>query len=109
MDDKTLREICEETGISRRAIQGYEEMGLVSATRKNERGYLLYNAEMEERIRQIKLFQEMRFSVKEIKDIIDAPKQELVSALENQIEKMKNEVEHIEKLIEVAEKIINQF
>ena len=41
MEDKTLHEVCEAFGVSRRAIQGYEKAGLVSASGKNERGYLL--------------------------------------------------------------------
>ena len=28
---KTLREICDELNVSRRAVQGYEKMGLVAA------------------------------------------------------------------------------
>ena len=57
----TLREVCENVGVSRRAVQGYEQAGLVTPTGKNKRGYLLYSAEEQEKIRQIKFFQEMGF------------------------------------------------
>lgn len=43
MDELTLRQVCSVVNVSRRAVQGYEKMGLVSATNKNERGYLLYD------------------------------------------------------------------
>lgn len=39
---KTLQEIHNTLGITRRAIQGYEEIGLVKDTDKNKYGYLLY-------------------------------------------------------------------
>ena len=42
MANLTLQEVCKFTGVSRRAIQGYEKAGLVSATERNERGHLLY-------------------------------------------------------------------
>lgn len=50
---KTLKEVCTELGVSRRAIQGYEAVGLVKATRKNKYGYLLYNQYAQERIERI--------------------------------------------------------
>ncbi|MBQ4536538.1 MAG: hypothetical protein II994_02835 [Lachnospiraceae bacterium] len=36
---------------------------MVAASGKNERGYLLYDADSRERIKQIKLFQELGFKV----------------------------------------------
>lgn len=102
----TLREICDTLAVSRRAVQGYEKAGLVSATGKNERGYLLYDANARERIEQIKLFQQLGFSIKEIKDIIDAPNNVLKSALEEQVESLKEDSENIELLIEKAYSLI---
>ncbi len=98
----TLREVCESLSVSRRAVQGYEKAGLVSATGKNERGHLLYDRDARERIKQIKLFQELGFSVKEIRDIIDAPSHVLKMALENQVEKLKEDALHMAVLIDQA-------
>ena len=97
--DMTLREVCETLAVSRRAIQGYEKAGLVSASGKNERGYLLYDLASLERIREIKLFQQLGFTIKEIRDIIDAPKHILKSALEERLEELKKESIHTEILI----------
>lgn len=47
---KTLKEICSELGVSRRAVQGYDAAGLVKATNKNKYGHLLYNRRAQERI-----------------------------------------------------------
>lgn len=62
-----LREICELTGVTRRAVQGYEKEGLVKPSSKNKQGYLLYDQEAVVRIKEIKLFQERGFTLKEIK------------------------------------------
>ena len=55
MDGMTLREICEALEVSRRAVQGYEKAGLVSATDRNKYGHLLYDEAAMLRIEQIKL------------------------------------------------------
>lgn len=106
MSEMTLRELCDTYGISRRAIQGYEKAGLVSATGKNTRGYLLYDELSQERIKRIKLFQKMGFSIKEICEIIDAPNQILKSALEKRIEKLKEDCEQKHEMIRIANELI---
>lgn len=102
MENVTLREVCESLSVSRRAVQGYEKAGLVAASGKNERGYLLYDADSRERIKQIKLFQELGFTVREITDIIDAPTPVLKVALEKQVEKLEEDALHMEDLIATA-------
>ncbi|MDE6435527.1 MAG: MerR family transcriptional regulator [Lachnospiraceae bacterium] len=97
--DMTLREIYSAFGISRRTIQGYEKAGLISVSGKNERGHLLYNENAQERIKKIRLFQQMGFTIKEIKDIIDAPKDVQKPALEKQREKLKEETKDTELII----------
>lgn len=99
MNSMTRREVCDATSVSRRALQGYEKAGLVSAYDTNERGYLLYDEEAKKRIEQIKLFQEFGFTIKEIGEIIDAPAEILKSALEDKICNMYKESKKIETLI----------
>ncbi len=109
MEHLTLREVCEVTKVSRRAIQGYEHAGLVTATARNERGYLLYDEKSCKKIQKIKLFQDLGFSVKEITEIIDAPKDELKDALVLKISILQEKGERIEVLIKKAKKLINQL
>lgn len=109
MKDMTLREVCDTITVSRRAVQGYEKAGLVSASGRNERGHLLYDASSRERIRQIKLFQQLGFSIKEIKDIIDAPNHVIKAALEERIERLKEKSGHIDTLIEQAYEFIEKL
>lgn len=79
MTDKvmTLHELCDAYGISRRTVQGYEKHGLVKATGRNMRGYLLYDPQMQAEIRKVRQFQNFGFQVKEIKTLIVLPKAEL--------------------------------
>ena len=84
-----LREICETLEVSRRAVQGYEKAGLVSATSRNKYGHLLYDETARLRIAQIKFYQQLGFSIKEITAIIDAPSDVLKAALEQQVQKLR--------------------
>ena len=79
-----LREICETLDISRRALQGYEKAGLVSATGRNKYGHLLYDETAKLRIEKIKFYQQLGFSLKEISSLIDAPNIVVKEALEKQ-------------------------
>ena len=40
--EQTLRQVCTGLKLSRRAVQGYEQAGLVAPSGKNKYGYLLY-------------------------------------------------------------------
>lgn len=106
MSDKTLREVCDLLGVTRRAVQGYEKEGLVSATSKNKYGYLLYDEKTQNRIARIKLYQQLGFKVKEIKELIDAPSSVVKEALEKQVECLKEERVKIENLIKKAYELI---
>ena len=105
----TLREICIAANVSRRAVQGYEKAGLVKPSGKTERGYLIYDEKSQERIRQIKLYQELGFQIKEIKEIIDAPNDIVKGALVIQVKKLREQGENIEVLIGKAQELIEKL
>lgn len=107
--DMTIREIAENFGISRRAIQGYEKAGLVCQTGKNERGHLLYDEKAQMRIRKIRSFQQMGFSICEIIGMIDAPNNILKPLLEQQLVKLELQKEDIEALIHKMKALIDQM
>ena len=105
----TLREICETLGVSRRTLQGYEKAGLVVATGRNKYGHLLYDEKARKRIAEIKFYQQLGFSIKEISDIIDASNVVVKNALERQVQKLVEEKNQIDYLIERANQIITKL
>lgn len=109
MDELTLREVCKVVNVSRRAIQGYEKAGLVSATNKNERGYLLYDENARERIKKVKLFQDMGFSVREIKKIIDGPDEVLKAALKERLKDLQLEQKKTKEMIDIVQDMIDKL
>lgn len=106
---KKLKEVCHEAGVSRRVVQGYENAGLVRATAKNKYGHLLYDELEEERIKRIKLFQDMGLSLKEIAAVIDASDEVLKPVLETQIKKLRESIERNMKLIHTANELIREI
>ena len=109
MSEKTLREVCNAVGVTRRAVQGYERAGLVSATCRNERGYLLYDEEALEKIKKIKLFHEMGFTIRENCELDHAPNHVLKVALEIRVEKLRMEHGRVNEMIGVVEEMIRQL
>ena len=109
MTEMTLREVCLSIGVTRRAIQGYEQAKLVSATRRTPSGYLLYDDFARTRIKEIKLYQDMGFSLKEIQQIIDAPAEVKKPALIHRKNMLHDDIEHFNKMITFIEQMIDKL
>lgn len=109
MRDMTLHEICDAFDVSRRAVQGYEKAGLVAPTGRNERSYLLYNEKAQERIKTIRMYQQMGFTIKEIAVIIDAPDDILKHALKAQIIKLTENRDKLEMTIRKMQTMIKEL
>lgn len=107
MREMTLREVCKAAGVTRRAVQGYEKIGIVKAAGKNKYGYLLYDEVMIERIRMIRQYQDFGFSVKEIKALLEASDEMYLKMMTEQVAFMKERYQELEKNIERAENLIN--
>ena len=106
MEGKTLREIYDSTGVTRRAVQVYEKAGLVTASGKNKYGHLLYDYESEKRIREIQFYQKAGFSLKEIAFIMDAPDETKKEALQKQLVIMEARFAEIQEIIDRLNQVI---
>ena len=98
----TIHEVSELTGVSIRALQHYDKIGLLRPRRSIENGYRLYSDDDLARLQQILLFRELEFPLKNIKNIIDSPDFDQSRALQQQIELLELKREHIDNLIELA-------
>lgn len=98
----TVHEVSKLTGVSIRALQYYDEIGLLPPAQYTEAGYRLYDNAALERLQQILLFRELEFPLKEIKRILESPAFDRSKALEQQIELLTLKREHIDNLIRMA-------
>lgn len=101
-----LHQVCAELNISRRTIQGYEKEGLVSPSGKNKYGHLLYGEAERERIRLVQFYQQVGFSLKEIKALMEAPVPIRKAALERKEGELESECLRLQELIRQVKEYI---
>lgn len=99
MDDLLLREICKLSGVSRRAIQGYEKAGLVAPSGKNKMGHLLYDKLTLERVKTVKQYQLCGFSVKEIQALETLSKDEKIQLFKQKLEALEKDIKELNSAI----------
>lgn len=102
---KTVKEVSRLTGVSVRTLHHYDAIGLLKPTRVTEAGYRLYDDAALGRLQAILLLRELQFPLKEIKEILDAPDFDPVSALEDQIRLLELQRRHLDDLIAHARQI----
>ena len=102
MELLTLKELCESVGVSRRSIQCYENAGLMMPTDKNKYGHLLYDINTMQKAEKIRFMQELGFKLKDIKEIIDAPKDVMKEALKRRLKELKEETARLVQIIKEA-------
>ena len=105
---RTVNDVSRLTGVSIRALQYYDRIGLLKPAEYTASGYRLYDDTSLERLQQILLFRELEFSLQEIKKILDAPGFDKNKALDRQIELLGLKKDHLEKLICFARGIKEQ-
>lgn len=101
----TVHEVSRLTGVSVRALQYYDKIGLLPPAGYTDAGYRLYDDTALERLQQILFFKELEFPLKDIKKIMENPDYDRSKALKQQIEFLLLKKEHIENLIDLARKI----
>ena len=104
--DQTLRQVCAELGLSRRAVQGYEKEGLVTPSGKNKYGHLLYGEPERERIRLIRFYQQLGFTLKEIKGLVDAAGPVKKAAIQAKVAELEAEHTRLREVIRQAKEYI---
>ena len=106
--EKLLREVCTEFNVKRRAVQGYEKAGLVSATGHTNRGYLLYDETAQKRIADIRMYQDFGFSIKEIVILMEASEEVYLRMMKERLQGMYVQRDRLTDQIKNAESLIGQ-
>lgn len=99
---KTVNEVSKLSGVSIRTLHHYDKIGILKPAQITEAGYRLYNEENLERLQSILIFRELKFSLKEIKEILESSVYDRSKILDQQIELLKLQKEHLENLIDYA-------
>ena len=101
--------MCELLNISRRSIQCYEKAGLMTPTTKNKYGHLLYDESAFHRAEMIRFLQQLRFKLREVKEIIDAPDDVIKEALEKRVDELEHEKVKMDQIMQEARDYIEKL
>ena len=103
---RTLKEVCEMLEISRRAVQGYEKLGLIQPSARNKYGHLLYDEKAVRRIAGIRYCQKLGLELKDILEMTAEDSKEQCRELENRLMNLQKRKREISYLLEKTKEMI---
>ena len=81
---KSISQVAKLTGVSIRTLQYYDEIDLLKPSKLTTSGYRMYDDDALQTLQQILFFKELEFPLKEIKQILEKPYFDRVSAFKKQ-------------------------
>ncbi|MCP4139181.1 MAG: MerR family transcriptional regulator [Chloroflexi bacterium] len=102
----SVKELSTLAGVSVRTLHYYDQIDLLSPARIAQNGYRQYDDAGLMRLQQILFYKELDFKLKDIKELLDAPGFEQVSALENHWDALLARLARTERLIKTVEDTI---
>ena len=85
----TVSQLAKLSGVSPRTLRYYDQIGLLKPDRINSPGYRIYGKEQVDMLQQIIFYRELDVSIEEIKNIVQQPGFDQVTALENHFQNLK--------------------
>lgn len=107
MNKYTVKQLAQLAGISIRTLHYYDEIGLLKPTYVKANGYRYYEEKELIKLQQILFFRELEFSLERIKQIMESPEFDSVSALSDQKKLLELKRKRIEGLLKTIEKTIH--
>lgn len=104
---KSVNEVCKLSGVSRRTLQYYDEIGLLPPSAVKESGYRQYDDESLRRLWSILFYKELGLSLKDIRLILDNPKEKEKELLWEHKQVLLEKQSQIEKMIHSVDRILN--
>ena len=100
---KSISQVAKLTGVSIRTLQYYDEIGLLKPSKLTAAGYRMYDDNALQTLQQILFFKELEFPLKEIKQILEKPYFDRVSAFKKQKELLLLKRDRLDRLIQLLE------
>ncbi len=103
---KKIKEVIEISGLSRRTIQYYDDIGLLENRRSSE-NYRLYDDEDLQRIWEIILYKKMGFHLDEIIRLLSEDENNISIMLERKAVSIGQKISELRKTLDFVEKVID--
>lgn len=102
---KSVSQVARLTGVSIRTLQYYDEIGLLKPSKLTSAGYRLYDDDALQTLQQILFFKELGFPLREIKQILEKPDFNRISAFKQQKELFLLKRNRLDRLIRLLERL----
>ncbi len=106
MSTYTIKQIADLAGVSRRTLHFYDEKGLLTPSSIGSNGYRYYDEDSLLRLQQILFYREIGLELQQIKEILDFPEFDLVTALQAHRQTLRDKIERLQTLIRTIDTTI---
>jgi DNA-binding transcriptional MerR regulator len=98
-------ELARQTGLSVRALHLYDEIGLLSPSRRTDSGHRLYTTGDLVRLQRIKSLQHLGFTLREVRECLDRPEFPLQRVIQLHRSQLKERIELERRLCDLLERV----
>ena len=105
MSEMTIGQLARQTGLTVRTLLHYDQIGLLSPSRRSATGYRLYGPEETTRLTQILLLRRLRLPLMDILEVLGRPEGSLRETIRGQIAHLKERIELQSRLLRRLEEI----
>lgn len=102
----TVKQLSTLAGVSARTLHYYDEIGLLKPSAVGQNGYRYYEEVDLFRLQQILFFREMDLGLLQIKEFLDSPDFDALSALQGHRQVLQEKIERLQNLIHTVDKTV---
>ena len=102
----TVKQLANLANVSRRTLRYYDQIDLLKPTAVADNGYRYYDQEKVLRLQQIRFYQELDFSLEQIRKILDKSDFNALQSLQTQKAALLQQAKRLDKLIDTIDKTI---
>jgi DNA-binding transcriptional MerR regulator len=101
--------VAELTGVTVRTLHFYDQINLLKPSKVGANGYRYYDDDTLLRLQQILFYREVGLELEQIKDILDSPDFDLVTALRAHRKVLQEKIDRLHNLIETVDNTIEHL
>ncbi|MCM3719358.1 MerR family transcriptional regulator [Fictibacillus phosphorivorans] len=102
----TIQKLAMLAGVSTRTLRYYDQIEILKPARINSSGYRIYGQKEVDKLQQILFYKELGLHLDKIKEIVNAPSFDAVTALNDHRKQLLDKRSQLDRLIENVEKTI---
>jgi DNA-binding transcriptional MerR regulator len=102
----TIKQLADLANVSRRTLRYYDQIDLLKPTAVADNNYRYYDQDKVLRLQQIRFYQELDFSLNDIRKILDKSDFNTLQSLQSQKEALQQQAKRLDRLIDTIDKTI---